>query len=112
MPDTPALTISLTGETPVPCPRCDSDEGLHFDEISLIDPHGDIVPLHAPGDEGLRVVAAAVSDGARAGRIHRIVLPHWCAGCGSRGEIVLRQHDGQTLGGYRAVLSPQEDPVE
>jgi hypothetical protein len=103
MPDTTSLTISLDTEAPVRCPQCRSDAGLHFDEVSLIDPSGDIVPLHAPGDESLSVVAAALSDGTQPGRSHLIVLPHWCAECGERGEIVLRQHGGQTFSQYRAV---------
>ena len=103
MPRSPELTIPLEGEHAVRCPHCQSDEGLHFDETSLIDPGADVVPLHATGDEGLSVVTATIGDGTRPGRRHLIVLPHWCASCGRRGELVLRQSDGQTIGQYREV---------
>jgi hypothetical protein len=97
------LTISLTKQTPVRCPRCQSADGLHFDEVSLIDPNADVVPLHAAGGEGLSVVTATLADGTKPGRLHLIVLPHWCSDCGERGEIVLRQSNGQTLGQYREL---------
>ena len=87
MPDQQELTISLTGERAVPCPRCQSDTGLHFDEVSLIDPAGDVIPLHADGGEGLSVVTATIGDGTQPNRRHLIVLPHWCTSCGERGEI-------------------------
>jgi hypothetical protein len=95
------LTFSLEGQQAVKCPRCQSDEGMHFDEVSLIDPAGDIVPLHADGGENLSVVTATIGDGTGPGRRHLIVLPHWCEKCGERGELVLRQSDGQTVGQYR-----------
>lgn len=103
MPNQQELTISLTGEHAVRCPRCQSDSGLHFDEISLIDPGADIVPLHADGGEGLSVVTATIGDGTQPGRHHLIVLPHWCDSCGERGEIVLRQNGGQTVSQYREL---------
>lgn len=99
------LTIPLEGDQAVRCPRCQSDEGLHFDEVSLIDPAGDIVPLHADGGEALSVVTATIGDGTRAGGRHLVILPHWCASCGERGELVLRQGNGQTIGQYRALPS-------
>jgi len=103
MPDTPTLTVSLGEEQPIRCPQCKSDASLHFDEVTLIDPGGDVVPLHAAGAEGLSVVTAAIGDGTRPRGRHLIVLPHWCASCGKRGELVLRQSSGQTLGQYREV---------
>ena len=107
MPIPAELIIPIEGERAVRCPHCQSDEGLHFDEISLIDPAADVVPLHAPGDESLSVVTATIGDGTRSGRRHLIVLPHWCASCGERGELVLRQSDGQTIGQYRK-LTPSD----
>jgi len=98
-----SLTIPLDGETAMSCPQCQSDSGLHFDEASLIDPGGDVVPLHAEGGEGLSVVTATIGDGNAPGRRHLIVLPHWCSDCGRRGEIVLRQQNGQTFGEFREV---------
>jgi hypothetical protein len=106
--DVQSLTIPTTGEQAVSCPHCQSDEGLHFDEVSLIDPGGDIVPLHAEGGEALSVVTATIGDGARAGRRHLVVLPHWCASCGRRGELVLRQADGRTIGQYRELPAPDD----
>ncbi|KQX75824.1 MULTISPECIES: hypothetical protein [Aeromicrobium] len=103
MPDQQELTISLTGERAVRCPRCQSDSGLHFDEVSLIDPAGDVIPLHAEGGEGLSVVTATIGDGTQPGRRHLIVLPHWCTACGERGEIVLRQDAGHTVSQYREL---------
>ncbi|MFC5678776.1 hypothetical protein [Aeromicrobium endophyticum] len=97
------LTIPLQGDRAVKCPRCQSDSGLHFDEVSLIDPGADVVPLHAAGGEGLSVVTATIGDGSRPGRRHLIVLPHWCASCGERGELVLRQDDGHTVAQYREL---------
>lgn len=101
MPETPSMIISFASDRAIPCPSCGSDRGLHFDEVSLIDPGGDVVPLHADGGEKLSVVTATIGDGAAPGRRHLIVLPHWCADCGQRGEIVLRQENGQTFGQYR-----------
>lgn len=106
MPQLRSLTIPLSGEQDLRCPQCDSDKGLHFDEVSLIDPSGNVVPLHAPGDEGLSVVTATIAEGAT-GQRHMIVLPHWCSSCGDRGEIVLRQHGGRTSGHYRQATSAQ-----
>jgi hypothetical protein len=103
MTDQLQLTISLEGEQAVRCPRCQSDTGLHFDEVSLIDPGKDVVPLHAEGGEGLSVVTATIGDGAQPGRRHLIVLPHWCSSCGERGEIVLRQDAGHTVSQYRQL---------
>jgi hypothetical protein len=100
------LTIPLEGDRAVRCPRCQSDEGLHFDEVSLIDPGADVVPLHAQGGEGLSVVTATIGDGSRPGRRHLIVLPHWCASCGERGELVLRQDAGHTVSQYRQLPTP------
>jgi hypothetical protein len=100
--DEQSLTFSLTGERAVSCPRCHADE-LHFDEVSLIDPAGDIVPLHADGGERLSVVTATIGDGTRPGRRHLVVLPHWCGQCGELGELVLRQSDGKTVGQYRTL---------
>lgn len=97
------LTIPMDGEQAVKCPRCQSDSGLHFDEVSLIDPAADVVPLHAAGGEGLSVVTATIGDGGQPGRHHLIVLPHWCATCGERGELVLRQNSGQTVAQYREL---------
>jgi hypothetical protein len=105
MPDTKSMTISITDDKPIRCPQCHSDAGLHFDEVSLIDPGGDVVPLHAAGGEGLSVVTATIGDGTQPGRRHLIVLPHWCTSCGKRGQIVLRQHGGQTFGEYRDLPS-------
>lgn len=105
MPDQQALSIPLGSEEPVRCPRCHSDEALHFDEITLIDPEGDVVPLHADGVEGLSVVTATIGDAAAPGRRHLIVLPHWCAACGARGEILLQQENGRTVGRYREVAA-------
>ncbi|MET1037609.1 MAG: hypothetical protein ABW075_04995 [Aeromicrobium sp.] len=102
MPDQ-TLSIPLSDQAPVRCPRCHSDAGLHFDEVSLIDPGGDVIPLHAAGGESLSVVTATIGDGAQPGRHHLIVLPHWCDSCGERGEIVLRQSSGQTFGQYREL---------
>jgi len=96
-----SLTIPLTDDTAVRCPQCHSDTGLHFDEVSLIDPAGDVVPLHAAGDEGLSVVTATIGDGTAPGRRHLIVLPYWCGSCRRRGEIVLRQQSGRTYAQYR-----------
>lgn len=106
MTDDRSLTIPLGADQPVSCPGCHSDAGMHFDEVSLIDPGGDVVPLHADGAEGLSVVTATVADGTVPGRGHLIVLPHWCADCGRRGEIVLRQQGGQTFAQYREVAAP------
>lgn len=105
VPDQNSLTIPFTQETAVRCPQCHSDRGLHFDEVSLIDPGRDIVPLHAVGSEGLSVVTATIGDGTVRGRRHQIILPHWCESCGHRGEIVLRQQNGQTFGQYREVAA-------
>jgi len=102
MPDQPLVTMS-TDDSPMRCPRCRSDKGLHFDEVTLIDPAGDVVPLHAAGSEGLSVVTAAIGNGEAPGRRHLVVLPHWCGECGERGEIVLRQQGGQTFSQYREV---------
>lgn len=93
-----SLTIPLSGDRSVACPHCQSDEGLHFDEVSLIDPAGDVVPLHADGSEGLSVVTATIGDGSQPGRRHFVVLPYWCSQCGRRGEVTLRQVDGRTVG--------------
>lgn len=103
MPDRQSLTIPLTDDTAVRCPGCHSDAGMHFDEVSLIDPGGDVVPLHADGGEGLSVVTATIGDGRAPRRRHLVVLPHWCAECGRRGEIVLRQDNGRTFGQYREL---------
>ncbi len=105
MPDQKSMTISFTGDDALRCPLCQSDSALHFDEVSLIDPGGDVVPLHAAGDEGLSVVTATIGDGTAPHRRHLIVLPHWCDSCGKRGEIVLRQQDGKTFGQYREVAT-------
>ena len=102
MPDQPLIILPMD-DGAVACPRCQSDQGVHFDEVTLIDPGADIVPLHAAGSEGLSVVAAAIGDGSAPGRRHLVVLPHWCATCGERGEIVLRQQGGQTFSQYREV---------
>jgi hypothetical protein len=96
-----SLTIPLSGDHAVACPGCGSDKGLHFDEVSLIDPSGDVVPVHADGTQGLSVVTAIIGDGAAPGRRHLIILPHWCSECGERGEIALRQIDGRTVAAYR-----------
>lgn len=109
MPQLRSLTIPLTGDQDLRCPRCNSDRGLHFDEVSLIDPGGNVVPLHAPGGEGLSVVTATIADGAAGQQRHMIVLPHWCSACGDRGEIVLRQHAGRTSGHYREMDSAKTD---
>ena len=106
MPKNPELTIPLGGEHAVRCPRCQSDEGLHFDEISLIDPGADVVPLHATGDEGLSVVTATIGDGSRPGRRHPNVRPQSWASRVDLGALVQRQSDGQTIGQYRELSSP------
>lgn len=105
MSDLPSLISSLGDDQPVKCPRCQSDAGLHFDEVTLIDPAGDVVALHAEGSEGLSVVTATIGDAVSSSRCHLIVLPHWCADCGQRGSIVLRQRLGQTFGTYHEVES-------
>lgn len=108
MPRLQSVTIPLSGEAPIQCPQCSSDAGLHFDEVSLIDPGGNVVPLHAEaeGDTGLSVVTATIANGALPGQRHLIVLPHWCSDCGNRGEVVLRQQSGQTTSEYREVTGP------
>lgn len=97
------LTIPLEGDQAVKCPRCQSDSGLHFDQVSLIDPGADVVPLHGAGDQGLSVVTAAIGDSTRADGRYLVVLPHWCSSCGESGEIVLRQNGGQTVSQYRQL---------
>ncbi len=79
---------------------------MHFDEISLIDLGGDVVPLHPKGGEGLSIVAATIGNSSRPGHRHMIVLPHWCGECGHRGELVLHQQGGQTFGQYRDIDPP------
>lgn len=97
------FAIPLAADIAVPCPHCDSSAGLHFDEISLIDPAGDVVALHPQGGEGLSIVAATIGNSPRPAQRHLIVLPHWCAECGHRGELVLQQQSGQTFAQYRGV---------
>lgn len=99
------FAIPLAADSAVPCPHCKSSEGLRFDEISLIDLGGDIVPLVPQGSDRLSIVAATIGNSSSPGHRHMIVLPHWCGECGHRGELVLHQQGGQTFGQYRDVDS-------
>ena len=107
MPDPQSLSIPFGADQAVRCSRCGSDAALHFDEVTLIDPAGDVIALHADGGENLFVTTAVIGEQAPTGGRHMIVLPHWCDACGERGEIVLQQENGRTLGRYRDLSVAQ-----
>lgn len=105
MPDQKPLSLALGDDEPIRCPRCGSDGGMHFNEVTLIDPAGDVYPLHADGDDGVSVVSATIGNDAATGQRHLVVLPHWCSECGERGQVVLQHENGRTVSRFRDLAS-------